>query len=85
MNFTFLEIVAMIAALAAVAGAITVMSLARRWTRTASEVEYAAHRLTALTRTARGGAGLAVVRRMRGGNEPDAMNRSPGTFGLADR
>jgi len=30
-------------------------------------------------------AGLAALRRMRGGNGPDAVNRNPGTLGLADR
>lgn len=108
MSFTLLEIVAMIAAVAVIASAIGVTRVARRLTRTACEIEYAARRITALTPTAQGvlehceaeledlrtltrktsqivGAGMAAVRRRRGGNEPDTMNRSPGTFGLADR
>ena len=144
MTFTFIEIVALIAAMAVVACAIAVMRLSRRLTRTACEIEHTAYRITALTPTAQGvlehceaelndfrtltrktseivddvqtisgkasaataefvrvleggvagrygaivadaRAGLAALRRMRGGNEPDAMNRTPGTFGLADR
>ncbi len=42
-----------------------------------------ADRYGAIVASAR--AGLAALRRMRGGNGPDAVKRNPGTLGLADR
>lgn len=54
MTFTLLEVVATIAMMAVVTGAIAVVRFTRRLTRTACEIEYTARRITALTPTAQG-------------------------------
>jgi len=54
MTFTLLEVVATIAMMAVVTGAIAVVQLTRRLTRTACEIEYTARRITALTPAAQG-------------------------------